>query len=237
MAPSLTLVTILTVFSRLSLSLSQSTTVIPMAFKWEAEQQVVVDIAGVQNGLTTYLIHDRPYDATFSADDGLGGTITYFLGETTASVDFIATDPNGGPAITANGACKLSGNKIGDSAICTTMILNEPDIGPQTTTETMTPATMTVGTINTAIPGQIPNGQGQSSSPAAGSPTPGSAGGSSSATPRTSPAGAAQQTASSSSNAAGSQSTQPSSASRLATGSSAVVALSIGALFSMGFFC
>lgn len=45
-----------------------------MAFKWEDDVQAVADIAGINNGLTTYLIHDRPYDATFSAADGLGGT-------------------------------------------------------------------------------------------------------------------------------------------------------------------
>jgi len=139
---------------------------------------------------------------------------------------FIATDPNGGPAVTASGECALSGTKIGDAALCTTAIADTDPGGPQTTSETMTPATVTVGTVNTAAAGQGQSSQASTSISGTSTPTP---------TPGSSPAGPAQPTISSTGSLTGASapnSSQPSSASTVASYSKLAV-LFVGVWFGI----
>jgi len=67
--------------------------------------------------------------------------VTYIIGSNTASVNYVMT--NEGTVATAVGSCSFSATSIGSPATCT---LSADDL-LTTQTETMTAATVTIGTV------------------------------------------------------------------------------------------
>ncbi|KAF8160014.1 hypothetical protein B0H34DRAFT_426517 [Crassisporium funariophilum] len=141
---------LLTVVSNFLVVSSQTTTVLPMPFQWE-DQPVVADIIGQDTlGRTTYELHDGAYDATFSKQNGLLGTVTYVLGSDYASIYYVAGET---PPITAIGECVLAGNKVGDLSTCTLSM----DGSVYTSTQAIMAATVTIGSVAPGAPTPTPN--------------------------------------------------------------------------------